>query len=370
FFWLYAVGSILGGWLGGRVAIRWLLAGIAVIWAITLTPMIGQVGFATLVVCRVILGFAEGPAVALVMHVTHTWFPADKRALPSSLVAIGSTGGPVIAAPVVTWIISGYSWHTAFAVLAVTGGIVAVLWLVFGAEGPYRDAGAGERQAARSPLPQRLPLVKVLTTRTLIGLAVLFVSTFAIMSVKITWLPMYLRQGLGYDAGTASRLVSLTYLGVAIAVVATGLVSSAMTRKGMSNRTTRGVLAGGVVVFAGLATVTFPLLDRGAALLVLVVVSGSLTSAGYGVAFAGLSDVVPAGQRGLVFGIITAVYSIGGIVAPAVMGVVVNSSADPKDGYGQGFMILGFVMIVGAVISILMVNPERDVAKLSALAKS
>jgi MFS family permease len=29
FFWLFAVGSVLGGWLGGRIGSRWLLGLVA-----------------------------------------------------------------------------------------------------------------------------------------------------------------------------------------------------------------------------------------------------------------------------------------------------------------------------------------------------
>ncbi|WP_199919334.1 MFS transporter [Streptomyces sp. NRRL S-1824] len=86
FFWLFAVGCILGGWLGGKVGARWLLAGVAAVWALSLAPMTAQVGFTVVVICRVLLGFAEGPTSALAMQVAHSWFPAHRRAIPSSIV--------------------------------------------------------------------------------------------------------------------------------------------------------------------------------------------------------------------------------------------------------------------------------------------
>lgn len=90
FFWLFAVGSVLGGWLGGRVRARWLLAGIAALWVLSLVPMAAQVGFTTIVACRVLLSFAEGPTVALAMQVAHSWFPAHRRTVPSSIVIAGA----------------------------------------------------------------------------------------------------------------------------------------------------------------------------------------------------------------------------------------------------------------------------------------
>ncbi|MCM2393400.1 MFS transporter [Streptomyces albipurpureus] len=369
FFWLFAVGAVLGGWLGGKVKARWLLAGIATVWAITLAPMVGQVGFTTLIVCRVILGFAEGPTTALVMQVVHSWFPAHKRALPSSLIFAGAGLGPLVAAPVLTWVITTYSWHMAFAALAGLGALVAVLWLLIGRDGPAEVAGqggAGRAADSLTLLPDHVPLRKLFGTGTVIGIMVLFVASHAITSTKISWLPLYLREGLGYDATTTGRLVALPYLGATVAVVLTGVVSQVMTKRGMSNRATRGWLAAGLVLIGGFTTITFSVLDRGAPQMILIVLSACLNAAGYGVAYTGLADVVPPKQRGVVTGIVIAVHSVGSLAAPLVMGVFVGAGETAAAGYSDGFLALGITLVVGAAIAITLINPERDVARLAA----
>ncbi|MFF8958034.1 MFS transporter [Streptomyces sp. NPDC014894] len=370
FFWLFAVGSVLGGWLGGKIRARWLLAGIASLWALSLAPMAAQVGFTTIVACRVLLGFAEGPTTALAMQVAHSWFPAHKRAIPSSIVVAGAGIGPLIAAPVLTWVILNYSWHAAFAVLAICGVVVTVLWLIGGDSGPEDAQGAhghGAGAAAGPVLPERVPLRRLFSTGTLIGMSLLFFVAYANTSVKVSWLPLYLREGLGYDATTAGNLVALPYLGSAIAVILVGVLSAALTRRGVGGRLTRGVLPGAMVLASGVCTIAFSSLDRGVPQMVLLVISSCLNSAGYGVAFAGLADVVPAKQRGAVFGIVTGVYSLGGIVAPLVIGKLVDAGDSVALGYGDGFMVLGITMITGAVAALLLVNPARDAAKLSSV---
>ncbi|GHG42722.1 MFS transporter [Streptomyces zaomyceticus] len=366
FFWLFAVGSVLGGWLGGKVRARWLLAGIATLWALSLAPMAAQVGFTTIVACRVLLGFAEGPTTALAMQVAHSWFPAHKRAIPSSIVVAGAGIGPLIAAPVLTWVILAYSWHAAFAVLAVCGAVVTLLWLVGGDSGP-EDAQGGHGAAAAGPvLPEWVPLRRLFSTGTLIGMCLLFFVAYANTSVKVSWLPLYLREGLGYDATTAGKLVALPYLGSAIAVIVVGVVSAVLTRRGVGSRVTRGVLPGAMVLVSGVCTIAFSSLDRGVPQMVLLVLSSCLNSAGYGVAFAGLADVLPAKQRGAVFGIVTGIYSLGGVVAPLVVGRLVDGGDSIALGYGNGFLVLGLTMIAGALAALLLVNPARDAAKLTA----
>ncbi|WP_329566027.1 MFS transporter [Streptomyces sp. NBC_01361] len=383
FFWLFAVGSVLGGWLGGKVRARWLLAGIAALWVLSLVPMATQVGFTTVVACRVLLGFAEGPTVALAMQVAHSWFPAHRRSVPSSIVIAGAGAGPLIAAPVLTWVIETYSWHAAFGVLAAFGAVFAVLWLLGGdsepESAPTRDrqevATAGDRHdAAPTPdrheaataLPERVPLRRLFSTGTLIGMALLFFVAYANTSVGVSWLPLYLRDGLGYDATTAGRLVVLPFLGAAVAVILVGVLSSALTRRGVGNRVTRGVLPAAMVLASGVCTVAFSSLDRGVPQMTLLVIGACLNSAGYGVAFAGLADVAPAGQRSTVFGIVTGIYSLGGVVAPLVIGRLVDAGASAAAGYGDGFLVLGITMIIGAVAALLLVDPDRDAARLAA----
>src|SRR5262249_29385139 len=62
FFLLFAVSSVATGFLVNRVQTRWVLLAMGFICALTQFPMIGSVGFETLVACRLALGAGEGPA--------------------------------------------------------------------------------------------------------------------------------------------------------------------------------------------------------------------------------------------------------------------------------------------------------------------
>lgn len=372
FYWLFAVGAILGGWLGGRVAARWLLAGIAAVWTLSLAPLAGQVGFTAILACRVVLGFAEGPTTALAMQVAHSWFPAHRRAVPSSLVIAGAGIGPLVAAPLLTWVIGAYSWHAAFAVLAGFGALVCVLWLWLGDSGPEGTTEAGARDAA-SPacdLPAHVPLRRIFATGTLIGMMALFFVAYACTAVGVSWLPLYLHEGLGYSTKSAGSLVALPFLGSAIAVIAVGFLSRSLTARGCSGRITRVVLPAVLVLASALCTIGFSSLGRGPLQMVLLILGSCLNSAGYGAAFAGLGDVAPVKQRGTVFGIVIAVYSLGGVLAPLVIGRLTASGTSTADGYGNGFLVLGVTMLVGALAALLLADPDRDAVKLAATART
>ena len=68
FFLLFSVSAIITGFIVNRVQTRWALLVMGLVWALTQFPMLGTVGFATVVACRVALGAGEGPAYPVALH--------------------------------------------------------------------------------------------------------------------------------------------------------------------------------------------------------------------------------------------------------------------------------------------------------------
>ncbi|MDI3406571.1 MFS transporter [Streptomyces cavernicola] len=368
FFWLFAVGAVLVGALTSRINIRLLVAALMVIWILTMIPLLWQVGFAALLLCRVVLGFAEGPAYALATHIVHAWFPPEKRGLPASIVTSGASLGPLIAAPVLSWVIATWSWHAAFGVLVLAGALWLAAWLTLSKDAPRQlpaDSGAeGPEAAAHAPV--RAPLRVLLTTGTVIGIGFLTFFAYWSTTLKVSWLPLYLSQGLGYDAIDVGRLITVPYAVAAAAAIGAGLLSNRLTARGVSRRITRGYLAAGLVVASGASMYLFTAIGRGPLQMVFVTLAFSLNSAAYAVAFTAIGDVVAPKQRGAILGCLVAFYSLAGVLAPLVLGHFVGTATDTAAGYGQGFALTGLLMTVGGALAVLLVRPERDLAKIRA----
>ncbi|MFE4678309.1 MFS transporter [Streptomyces sp. NPDC056723] len=366
FFWLFALGAILTGLLVGRIPARWLLGGVALLWAASLLPMVWSTSFTVLLLTRMLLGFAEGPTAALAFGVTHSWFPAEQRAVPTALVSAGVTAGPLLAGPVITAVIGTWSWHAAFALMAAAGLAWVVLWLFIGREGPEP---AGQPKPRSAALPTRVPYSRLLTSRTVVGIAVLFFATYCSAAINVSWLPLTLRQGLGYDADTAGWLVTLPYLAGALLMVAFGSVSQALTKRGSSNRVARGMLSCGLVCAGGLATIAWPTLAPGPLQIAMLTLGSALVAGAQGAAWSLVSDVVPARQRSATIGALVAVYSMGGVLAPLVLGDLVDGASTPLAGYRLGYTVLGIVLSTGAALAGWLINPERDTARFVARAR-
>ena len=175
FFFLYSIAAIVVGFIVNRVATRWVLLVLAAIWALAQFPMVGTIGFGTLLICRIILGAGEGPAAAVAVHAIYKWFPDEKRTLPTAILSQGSAFGVILAVPALNWLIVHYSWHYAFGALGVVGLMWVVAWMILGKEGPLVQTVA---MAAAEP---RIPYSRLLTSRTFIGMARPSAGTYQIL---------------------------------------------------------------------------------------------------------------------------------------------------------------------------------------------
>ncbi|MFB6960546.1 MFS transporter [Streptomyces sp. NPDC056309] len=362
FFWLFFAGAILLSALSTRIGLRWLLGILMLVWVATMLPLLGTVSFGVLMLCRLVLGFAEGPAYALATHAAHSRFPAEKRALPAAVVAAGASIGPLLMAPILTWVIVKWSWHAAFGVLAVAGAIWAVLWLAFGKDLPAESTAA---KTAEVQIPDA-PFAALLKSGTVIGVALLMFFGYWSTTLKVAWLPLYLSDGLGYSTLATGRLVMIPYAVAAIGSISVGALSTYLLARGASRRVARGYLTGALVIASGIAMYGFTLVGRGVLQMLLITLAFSLNTASYAVANTAVADMVQPRRRGAVMGVLVAISSIAGVISPLVLGYFVGNAANKIVGYSHGFALVGALIAIGSIFATFLVNPDRDLAKLHA----
>src|SRR5262249_43890427 len=79
-----------------------------------------------------------------------------------------------------------------------------------------------------------------------------------------------------------------------------------------------------------------------------------------------LGEFTPVSQRGAFIAIYGAIYNLAGIIAPSVMGHVIQSSATPIDGYMTGYTINAAIMIASGLLGLLLLWPNTERARLTA----
>lgn len=121
------------------------------------------------------------------------------------------------------------------------------------------------------------------------------------------------------------------------------------------------MLGASPLIVGGLILLAMPYADSAAMRIALLVVGSGLCGAIYVVCPPMLSEFTPVSQRGAVIAIYGAIYTLAGIIAPAVMGSIIQHSVgNIVDGYLRGFAINGMVMIAAGVVGLLLLWPNTE----------
>ncbi|WP_406089504.1 MFS transporter [Streptomyces sp. NBC_01013] len=370
FFLLFSVSGAAVGLLADRIRPKWLLLAMAVLWSVAQAPMAAGGGLAVLITSRVLLGAAEGPAFPVAQQATLSWFPNHRRNLPGALIVLGITLGVLVAAPVLTWVIQHHGWRSAVAAVALAGLVWALLWLLLGGEGPYAGAPAGSGDGtgaaagtgSGAPL-RRMPYRRILATRTWIGATAAYFGTYWIIAFALVWLPSYLQDALGYTSAGSTRLVMLVWgLGGVVVLGQAGLTGW-LLRRGTSSRWARGGVGGVLLLIGAAACLTLPAAPAGAMTALLLVAGFGLAGAMSSIAVTTVTELVPADRRGGSLGIMNAVVTTAGLIAPTLIGRLVDGHG--AEGYRYAVLITGVVLLLSGAAALTLIDPARDARRLS-----
>ncbi len=359
FFILFSVSAIVVGFIVNKVSTRWVLLTLAVIWALAQFPMVGTVSFTTLLICRIVLGAGEGPAFSVAAHAIYKWFPDEKRTMPTAILSQGSAFGVILAVPALNWVIVNHSWHYAFGALGVVGLIWVCAWLALGKEGPLEDT------RVLAATETKIPYIQLLFSRTFLGCVLATFGAYWALSLGLTWFTAFIITGLGFTQQQAGFISILPWVFGATIVILTGWISQVMVARGYTTRIARGVLGSVPLMIGGLILASMPHVQGATLQLTLLVVGSGLCGAIYVVCPPMLGEFTPASQRGAIIAIYGALYTLSGIIAPYVMGKVIQGAGSMIDGYMTGFTINAVIMVGSGVIGLLLLWPNTEKARLT-----
>ncbi len=186
------------------------------------------------------------------------------------------------------------------------------------------------------------------------------------LSLGLTWFTPFIVKGLGFSQKDAGWVSVLPWVFGATVVLLTGWISQVMVARGYTTRAARGVLGSVPLIVGGLILAFLPHVAPGGLMIGLLVVGSGLCGSIYVVCPPMLGEFTPVQQRGAVLAIYGAIYTLAGIIAPSVMGSVLQHAAVPLDGYMTGFTINAVVLVVSGLLGLLLLWPNTERARLAA----
>jgi MFS family permease len=214
----------------------------------------------------------------------------------------------------------------------------------------------------------RVPYFQLLTSRTFIGCCAATFGAYWALSLGLTWFTPFIIKGLGFSQEDAGWISVLPWVFGAAIVLLTGWISQVMLTRGFTTRGARGVLGATPLIVGGSILAMLPHVDGAGLQIAFLVVGSGLCGSIYVVCPPMLSEFTPVQQRGAVLAIYAAIYTLAGILAPSVMGSVIQHAAVPLDGYMTGFTINAVVMVASGLLGLLLLWPNTERARLLAQA--
>jgi MFS transporter, ACS family, D-galactonate transporter len=247
----------------------------------------------------------------------------------------------------------------AFAVLGVVGLVWTGAWLLLGREGSV----VGSASSTATGMPDRMSYARLLCSPTVLSSWCAFFGAYWGLSLAIAWQAAFLIKGLGFAQGSIGLLSALPSGVSVVLLIAAGWYSQHLLSRGVSSWMARGVFGGGCVALGGIAMLIMPHMPTIPLKIAMTTIGISLPSVIYVFSHAVVSEVTPVAQRGALLAIGNAVGTSAGLLAPYIMGSVIETAATPLDGFNTGYVICGIIMLIGGIIGMALMHPEREATR-------
>lgn len=337
FFWTYAFLQLFGiaGWLADRLPVAHVLTAGFIVWSVA-TIATGLVsGFASIYVCRLLLGAGESLAYPCYSRLFATYIPQHHRGRANALLDAASKLGPAVGTFLGGLLLIRIGWRMFFIAL----GVASLLWIL-----PWlastRSMKLPEVQFGRAEYSVK----HMLRIRSAWGT---FLGHFCgnyFWFFLVTWIPSYLVRERGLTIGWMATVVSVALTAVAGATVLAGWISDRLIARGASPTSIRkAIVVSGLTGSAVILPVAFTASVTASVTLLFCacIAFGAYTSNHWAITQTLAGPVLAGRWTSLQNGI----GNISGIIAPWLAGFIVEKSGSSK----LAFVISALIVLVGAL---------------------
>jgi ACS family D-galactonate transporter-like MFS transporter len=369
FGWTYAFFQIPGGWLVDRVGPRPLYAAVCGLWSLATIAQGFAHAYLLLFGLRLLLGLFEAPAFPICNRLATAWFPEDERAGAIGFYTSGQYAGLAFLTPLLFLAQGRFGWRSVFWVTGAIGLGWAAFWylayrdpaqsrlLTDGERGRIRAGGGwvdGQRAPGRPFSIKGGDLRLVLSKRKLWGI---YIGQFCLNAVPwffLTWFPTYLAAYRHISLAGGGLYSSLPFAAAFLGVVAGGVLSDALVRRGVSPAGARKLpIIAGMLLSMCVVGVNFVSGPRWVLLF--------LTVSFFGNGFASITWVLvslmaPRRLLGLTGGVFNFFGNLAAMIVPFVIGVIVKYG-----GFAPALAFVSALALAGALSYIVLVGSVEQI---------
>lgn len=359
FFWTYLLFQLPGGWLLDRFGPRRVVSIAGIVWGAF--QMLG--GFVTggvgLVASRLGLGASEAPTSPAAAKLNANWLPARERARGATFVDMAGAFGTAIGGVIVTGLIGlTGDWRFAFIITGALTVILSIANYFAIKDSPEQHPGVNEAElrhirsdvdpADTATVAPRL--LDYARSRSWWGMWLGRLGWATVWWGIISWTPTYLSDALHFSLASLGWGTFAVYGCGVVGELLSGWLTdrfrgagdasdpSAARRANAAVKTMLAISGVGQIV----AIIALPFVSSGWSALGLLAVAVFFNQMG-GIYWAFPAWLAPKRQVGTVGGVLNIASSLGGGIAPVVMGYAIAASGG---GFAGAFVFLAIAAVV------------------------
>jgi MFS transporter, ACS family, hexuronate transporter len=327
----YAIGLFCFGWLIDWIGTKLGYTLSIIIWSLAAMAHAlakSTFGFG---MARASLGLGEGGNFPSAIKSITEWFPRKDRALATGIFNSGTNIAPFIGPPLIAWIFTSYGWKQAFIWTGVLGFIWLFFWLWF-YEIPAKQKRLSKKEYEYihsdedkdgSGNQTKIGWIRILTIRQTWAFVSGKFLTDPIWWFYLFWIPSYFNSTYSLDIKSSAVYVSVVYIVAGFGSIAGGHLSGWLIKRGMpvykARKSAMFIFALCVIPVVLVRFTTDVRVATG-----LISLAAAAHQAWSANIFTTASDMFPKSAVGSVVGIGGMAGSIGGILFPLIIGILLD----------------------------------------------
>ncbi|HWZ56793.1 MAG TPA: MFS transporter [Verrucomicrobiae bacterium] len=370
FTWAYALGQVPSGWLGDRFGPKRVLTVIMTLWSATAAMTGAALGFWTLFGARFLLGLSESGAFPVASRGMQLWFPRVERGRIQGTTHFFSRFAVAVTPFIAGSILIAFGWRAIFYIFGSLGILWAIAFSLFYRDIPEEHKSVNRIELARirgvnrdgtikPPAISRLPTPwrRILLSPNMWFISLGYFCFFFGTNFYLTWYPTYLREHLHMSIRSLGIWGSLPLFAGMAGDIIGGSLSDLIFKATGKARLARRVVAAPGFLLASAFVIPAALTANKFGSILYLAVSFFFLEWVIGPAWAVPMDV--GGQfSGTVTGVMNMVGALGGAATAVVYGKLFN-----RGFWVAPFLVSAGVMLVGALIWVFLIDPEKSVVE-------
>ncbi|HEX4951025.1 MAG TPA: MFS transporter [Blastocatellia bacterium] len=351
FSWCYAFLQMPSGWLVDRYGVRRVYGWGYLLWSLA-TAFTGFArSFLVLIPLRVATGAFQAIAFPATSRAVADWFQDRERGTVTALYLTGVRVGTAL----ISWFGGLFLAQYDVRLFFLVTGLIPLVWLL-----PWHlFLRKWETPTTATTKKQSISLLESLTWlrhKSVLGIFLGFFAYDYAWFVYINWLPGYLSLERGFTPQEMGIYSAMPYLAMSVIILSSGTLSDWLVRHGWNEIKVRkgfimlGLAIGCLVVPAGFVE------DKMTAVWLL-----TIALCGIGIASPNTWTLTQAVCEKRVVGTVSGIQNwggnVGGIIAPALTGLIAQYSS-----FATALCVVGGVLVAGILAYWLLIEEKFEAA--------